>query len=192
MKTMFKLSLSLAAYAVVACVGLAFVYQATSPLIAAAAERETQAALKVVFPEASSFEASSKIDSGAKNVSFDKAYYAKSGDAVIGMVVQVTGPTYASSTIVVGVDSAGILKPIRFLANTDTPGLGTKTALSPFVDQFALKSASDDFKVGADIAAISGATISSKAVANLVKLAAAAAKAALPAPGLGEPASAEN
>jgi len=173
MKTMFKLSFSLAAYAVVACVGLALVYQATSPLIAAAQERETQAALKVVFPEAASFEAvAEKLDSGVKNVTFDKAYLAKSDAGTIGMVIQVTGPTYGSSTVAVGVDTEGNLKPLRFLANTDTPGLGTKTALSPYIDQFAGKSARDEFKVGSDVAAISGATISSKAVAKLVKLAA--------------------
>lgn len=182
MKTMFRLSFSLAAYAVVACVGLAFVYQATAPLIAAAAERETQAALKVVFPEAASFEAvSGKLDSGVKNVTFDKAYLALSGPDTIGMVIQVTGPTYGSSSIVVGVDTEGKLKPLRFLANTDTPGLGTKTAKSPFIDQFSGKSSRDAFKVGTDVVAISGATISSKAVANLVKLAATKADSFLAA-----------
>lgn len=185
MKTMFKLSFSLAAYAVVACVGLAFVYQATAPLIAAAAEREVQAALKVVFPEASSFEqVKNGVESGVKNVSFDNAYLAKSGDTTVGMVIQVTGPTYASSTIAVGVDVAGKLKPIRFLANSDTPGLGTKTAQSPFIDQFGGKLAGDSFKIGADIEAISGATISSKGVANLVKLAASKAAAALSDPAI--------
>lgn len=182
MKTMFKLSFSLAAYAVVACVGLALVYQATAPLIAAAAERETQAALKVVFPEAASFEAvPEKLESGVKNITFDKAYLAKSGTDTIGMVIQVTGPTYGSSTLAVGVDTEGKLKALRFLANTDTPGLGTKTAQSPFIDQFTAKSAKDNFKVGQDVVAISGATISSKAVANLVKLAATKADAFLAA-----------
>ncbi len=184
MKTMFKLSFSLAAYAVVACVGLALVYQVTGPLIAEAAERETQAALKLVFPEAASFEAiADKIPSGVKNISFDKAYLAKSETETIGMVIQATGPTYGSSTVVVGVGRDGKLKPLRFLANSDTPGLGTKTAQSPYVDQYAGKSAKDAFKVGQDIVAISGATISSKAVANLVRIAAAKAAEALAAAG---------
>jgi len=58
---------------------------------------------------------------------------------------------------------------------TDTPGLGSKAAKDPFHGQFTAKSIDDAFSVGkagsgSDIAAITGATITSKAVSKIVKL----------------------
>ena len=50
MKEMFKLGLSLAIFASVACVCLALVNNVTAPAIAAAKERELNAGLAVVFP----------------------------------------------------------------------------------------------------------------------------------------------
>jgi electron transport complex protein RnfG len=76
---------------------------------------------------------------------------------------------------------------VRVLANTDTPGLGANSA-SPtyFVDkvkkvtfpgQFAGKPLSDSFEVKKDIEAITAATITSKALAKIVKAAGDAAGA---------------
>lgn len=173
MKTMFKLSLTLAAYAVVACVGLAFVYNATAPIIEASAANEVKGALKVLFPEASDFtDVSSEFGGPAGSIGFDRAFVAVSGDAPIGMIVQATGPTYKSSTLLVAVDMNRTVTKVQFTANTDTPGLGTKTAESPFIDQFFGKKTDDEFKTGSDVTAISGATISSKAVAAIIKAAA--------------------
>jgi len=172
MKTMIKLSFIMALYAVVACVGLAFVYIATAPRIASAAEREVNALLKQIFPDASEFEnVTGKVESGSGSITFDRAYVAKKDGAASGMVIHVTGPTYKSSTILVGVDMARKVTAVTFTSNTDTPGLGTKTAESPFIDQFFSKSVDDAFKLGSDVQAISGATISSRAVSNILKLA---------------------
>ncbi|HNY16583.1 MAG TPA: FMN-binding protein [Treponemataceae bacterium] len=172
MKTMIKLSFILAAYAVVACVGLAFVYTLTAPRIAEAAKNEVNSALREVCPDATDFiDVSGKVESGSASISFDRAYVAKKGDAAVGMVLQVTGPTYKSSTLLVAVNMARQIIAVRFTANTDTPGLGSKTAESPFIDQFRAKSVDDAFKAGSDVQAISGATISSKAVATILKVA---------------------
>jgi electron transport complex protein RnfG len=174
MKTMVKLSAVLAAYAVVACVGLAFVYNLTAPYIAAAAKAETDAALKVVFPDAASFEELS-VPLTVSGITVDNAYVAKNGDTVLGMVVKVTGNTYKTSTVLVGVNMDRTIKTVRFMANSDTPGLGTKTMASPFIDQFPAKSVDDPFKIGSDVSAISGATISSRGVFRLVQTAGLAA-----------------
>jgi electron transport complex protein RnfG len=147
MKTMIKLSFVLAAYAVVACVGLAFVYIATAPRIAAAAEAETKGALRAIFPAASDFdEVTGQVAAADESVSIDRAYVARDGDAVLGMVLQATGATYKTSTILVGVDMSRRLLPLVFVANTDTPGLGTKTAEEPFVGQFSSKSIDDPLR----------------------------------------------
>jgi electron transport complex protein RnfG len=172
MKTMIKLSFVMAAYAVVACVGLALVYNLTAPVIAESANQAVKKSLKVVFPAASDFEeVTDKVKSDSASIVFERAYLAKSGDSVVGMIVQATGPTYKSSTVLVGVDMQRKLLPPVFMANTDTPGLGSKTAESPFSDQFPGKSVDDKFKVGTDITAISGATISSRGVSSIMKLA---------------------
>lgn len=172
MKTMIKLSFIMAAYAVVACVGLALVYNLTAPVIAESANQAVKNSLKVVFPAATDFEdVTDKVKSDSASIAFDRAYLAKSGDDVVGMIVQATGPTYKSSTLLVGVDMQRKLLPPVFMANTDTPGLGTKTAESPFADQFPGKSVDDKFKIGTDISAISGATISSRGVSSIVKIA---------------------
>jgi electron transport complex protein RnfG len=172
MKNAFKLPLILAAYTVTACVALALVNNVTSPLIERAKANEANAALKVVFADATAFDdVTGKLESGSASISFDKAFVAKKGDAVIGMVVQVTGPTYASSTILAGVTMDRKITAIKFIANSDTVGLGSKTADSPFSGQFSGKSIDDKFAVKDDVEAISGATISSRGVATMLKLA---------------------
>ena len=176
MKNMFKFSAVLSAYTVVACVGLAFVYTATAPLIEASAAKAVNEALVEIFPEAGDFEdVTGTIDSGDEKILFTKAYLAKNVDSVLGMIIQVSGPTYGKATILVGVDTRRTLKPIKFMELTDTPGLGAKASTDPFKNQFTGKSLDDPFKAGtagssSDIAAISGATITSKAVAKIVSL----------------------
>ena len=176
MKTMFKLSFVLAIYTVVACVGLALVYNITAPLIAEAEAKEVRLALAEIFPEAKDFEeVTGKIESGSGTIVFNKAFVAKSDSGAIGMVVQVTGPTYASATLLIGVDADRKLKPVKFMALTDTPGLGLKAAQDPFRGQFTGKSVDDAFTVGsaksgADVVAISGSTITSKGVSKIIKL----------------------
>jgi len=106
MKTMFKLSFVLAAYTVIACVGLAVVYNITAPLIAEAAAKEVTVALAEIFPEAKDFEeVTGKLASGDDKIVFTKAYVAKSETGALGMVVQVTGPTYGTATLLVGLDT---------------------------------------------------------------------------------------
>lgn len=172
MKNMIKLALTLSAYAVVACLCLALVNNVTAPLIEAAAANEVKASLKVLFSEASDFEeVTGKIESSSSSIVFDRAYIAKSGSTPLGAIIQATGPTYKTSTILIAVDMNRSIKGIKFLENTDTPGLGTKTALSPYIDQYFSKSIDDDYKIGSDLDSISGATISAKGVATIINLA---------------------
>ncbi len=176
MKQTIKLSLTLAAYTVVACVGLAFVYRATQPLIQAAADREVTAALSLLVGEASSFEpVTETLSTGVPSIVIDRAYVAKKGNEVIGLVAQVTGPTYASATILFSVNMARQLGTIQFMAISDTPGLGTKVTDEAFAGQFTGKSLDDQFKLGSDLSAVSGATISSRGVSTMLQVASWAA-----------------
>lgn len=79
---------------------------------------------------------------------------------------------------IVGVDPEGKITGIKVLFQQETPGLGTKIIevkhgdISPwFYSQFAGKKASDNIKVkkdGGDIEAITGATITPRAVTNSI------------------------
>lgn len=170
MKEMLKLGAVLACFAVVSCVALALVNGVTSPVIAAQKQGKTGEALKVVFPDAASFE---KADSGYQNadaVQIQSLYVAKdSGGAVLGAVVQATGPTYDKAVILVGVTVSGSITATEILELSDTPGFGQKAKEGGYMDQYSGKSAADAFTVGADVVAISGATISSNGIASIVK-----------------------
>lgn len=172
MKQMLKLGLILMAYTAVACVGLAFVNNATAPAIIANEKAQLNAGLKTVFQSADSFEQLNDFTTGAKNgVTLEALYAAKKGDAVVGYVVKATGATYDKATILAGIDTNGKMTAIQFLALSDTPGFGQKATEPKFSDQFKGKSITDNFEAKADIQAISGATITSKGVSKILKTA---------------------
>lgn len=173
MKDMLKLGFSLAAFASVACVLLALVNNATSPVIEAAQQAEVNAGLSVVFPDADSFErADNFVPDTATAVQVESLYLAKRGGSVVGAVVQASGPTYDKATILLGLDMNRMITGIKFLSISDTPGFGQKAAEPEFYMQFSGKSADDAFVAGGDVDAISGATITTKGVSQIVKYAA--------------------
>lgn len=170
MKNMLKLGLSLAIYASVACVCLSLVNMVTAPAIAAVKERELNAGLAVVFPEADSFEAAPGFVSNTEtSVKVTNLYLAKKAGQVLGGVVQANGPTYDKAEMLIGVTLNRSITGIQFLSLTDTPGFGQRAAEPEFAGQFAGKSIDDGFNAGADVVAISGATITTKGVSQLIK-----------------------
>lgn len=170
MKQMIKLALVLAAYTVVACLGLALVYNFTKPYITAAAIAKTTAALKKVFPAAESFtEIEEGLPKAAGKVKFKNAYVAVKGGKPLGITVTAKGPTFDHATILLAIDMDRNLKMIEFLELTDTPGFGSKAADEPFIGQFNNKSIAAPFVVGDDVVAISGATVTSRGVAAILQ-----------------------
>ena len=73
--------------------------------------------------------------------------------------------------LALGVNADSEVTGFRFAA-FETPGLGAKWQVGA-AHQFIGKSTTDDFLVGKDVQAISGATISSRSVAGGIKLVAA-------------------
>ena len=173
MKNMLKLGISLAIYASVACVCLSLVNMVTAPAIAAAKERELNEGLAVVFADADTFEpAPGFVADTATSIKVTNLYLAKKGDQVMGAVVQANGPTYDKAEMLIGVTLNRSITGIQFLSLTDTPGFGQKAAEPEFSNQFAGKSVDDAFSAGDDVVAISGATITTKGVSQLIKYAA--------------------
>ncbi len=178
MKDTIKLALILCAYTAVACVGLAFVHGVTAPVIALAAEKEAFDIFAEFFPDADSFEnIASEVASGDDRISFERVYRAEKDGQTEGVLVQATGATYETSTLLSAFSTDGKLIRYRVTATSDTAGLGTKIGESPFIDQFEGKSIGDEFAVGNDVQAISGATISSRGAAAILRASAKAAEA---------------
>lgn len=172
MKEMFKLGGTLAAFALVACVALALVDSVTGPVIREAAEKKANAALQVVFPNATSFvpnEGFQPGDHGA--IVFERIVLAKNGDETLGVAMQLTGPTYDKATMIVATDTQGKVVGTSFLALSDTPGFGQKATEDGYMDQYNGKTREDKFSVGEDVQSISGATITSKGLAEMIKAA---------------------
>ena len=146
-------------------------------------------AKKAVLPEADEFE---KLDDGTfstivsnEKYNYIKAIYvAKAGGNVVGYAVQAAPKGYGGAIdVVVGITTDGSLQGIKVGKNTETPGLGQKSETPKFQEQFSGKTWESPINVKKsgtpkdnEIAAISGATITSKAVAEGVNQALDAAR----------------
>jgi electron transport complex protein RnfG len=192
---MLKLGIILAIYCIVGSVGLAFVYNTTSKVIAQRQADDLQVGLKEVFPTASSFEPTDKVKSPNKKIIFDGAYTAKSSSGTLGIAVKVEGPSYGgTTTLLVGVSVNGTITGVKVLENKDTPGLGAnaanptyyvnKATKTTFPGQFAGKKLTDAFEVKKDVIAITSATITSRSITGIVQTVSKATSDAL---GIGQP-----
>jgi electron transport complex protein RnfG len=174
-------------YSVAACVGLAFVYSGTKETIAQRTQADLEAALKELFPGADDFEEiSGAAVSPDPGVSFEKEYAVRQGGRLVGAALRARGGSYGGPIIVlVGVNAGGTISRIKIMEHTDTPGLGANAAsgdyfidqdgTTTFYGQFTGKAAADPFEVKDDVAALTAATITSRAVARVVKASADAA-----------------
>ena len=172
-----------------ACLG--GVYETTKAPIDAANLAAKEAAYRTVFPDAASFDAGDLADKipaaneeiaglGYGKVSVDEAVTANDASgAAAGYVVTATSNDGfgGAITVSVGIQSDGTVNGIEFLTLAETAGLGMNAQKPEWKGQFAGKKA-DVFSVTKDgassddqINAISGATITSRAVTNAVNAA---------------------
>ena len=166
-------ALVLFAFTVVLGLILGVVYGITKPSIDQVNYEKTQAAYKQVFEDAASFEEYSDFDADAAAALMTEKGFSDQIDSVntaldasgnvIGYVLTVTAKdaSQASITFSVGIQNIA-----------ETPGLGMKAQEEAFYSQFEGKNV-DSFTVvkaapssDSEIESISGATITSKAMAN--------------------------
>lgn len=129
-----------------------------------AAEQE---ALREVMPEAASFEALDAETAALYGV--DAVYTAAGADgAAQGYCVKVSENGYGGVIqAVAGVDAAGRVTGVSIISHSETPGLGANIEKESFRKQYTGQGAVDVVKAGAqegEVNAVSGATISSKAL----------------------------
>ncbi len=109
------------------------------------------------------------------------AYLAKRGDTLVGYCIKVTPAGYGGTMeLIFGVDTKMKMTGLSVLSHGETAGLGANITKEEFRGQFAGKGEiAGVAKAGAkenEIQALSGATISSKAVTDGANSAIAAAK----------------
>ena len=166
---------------------LAFVNEKTAPIIAKnEVEKQTQA-LRTIMSDAADFKEisiSDEMDKLAydKNCEVNGVYEALSDNGeVIGICSIITGSGYESGlNIAVGVNKEMQVSDIQIISSSETPGLGQNASKAEFKEQYKGKSGGlSVVKSGAkdnEINAISGATLTSNGVTEIVNLAVEIAK----------------
>ena len=102
----------------------------------------------------------------------DDIYTIYSDDTLVGYAFLATGKGYGGDIdILVGLEDEQTLKGITIVTQSETPGLGSKIIESSFVSEFVGVNIDDIFlkKDGGQIDAITGASISSEAVVDVVR-----------------------
>ena len=147
---------------------LGLVNNITAGPIAAANEAATNAAMQAVLP-ADSYE---QVEYTGGNALVTAVY--KAGDA--GYVVQVAPSGFGGNLdVMVGVNPDGTCSGVSIISHSETSGLGANATKEDFRSQFVGKSNVAVTKDGGDIAALTGATITSRAVCDGVNAAIEAA-----------------
>lgn len=185
MNKIIKNTIILTVITLVSGVALGAVYQVTKAPIAKVQEAAKQEAYRQVFADADSFNtlsvnqkeaadavAAAGADDGAV---IDEAVEAKKGDETIGYVITATDPNGYGGDIQVsvGIQNDGTVNGIALLSISETAGLGMKATEPKFYEQYSGKK-TDHFYVSKDggegekIDAISGATITTRAVTGAV------------------------
>lgn len=155
---------------------LAFVNHVTAPVIAENNQKSFEQTMSEVLPDAGTF---SKLDPknfapSETGVTLDSIYQSKSGGYVASTICS---EGYGGDiNVMIGIYPDGAISHIKIMNMSETPGLGAKSTDPSFTNQYqhltypisVIKNAVPDEN---QIAAISGATVTSKAVTKAVNAA---------------------
>lgn len=177
-------ALILTAFTLVLGFVLGLVYGITKDPIAAADAAKAQAAYQTVFADAASFETYGDFDKeGALSVMEENGFSDEITDvqvamdgsgSTLGYVITVIAKdaSQANITFSVGIANDGTVNGYSITNIAETPGLGMKAEEESFSGQFANKQV-ESFSIvksapasDSEVESISGATITSRAMAN--------------------------
>ena len=191
-KYIIKLTVTLFVTCVVVAALLGLVDNVTRDKIAAINWENTVAAMKAVVadPDATTFsdalENTEAMSAAALagGGTLDSVYEVQVGGAGAGYAIKVVASgSQGKIEMMVGVDGEGTVTGVSIVKNAETAGIGSKVMTNMptasgvgVLSQFEGKSAADaPLTVGANVDAISGATVSTRGVANGVNAALAVA-----------------
>ena len=165
-RDILKITVTLVVFYVIGGFILAFVYAKASPMIYRNNEEAEKRALKGLMPQAEDI---SKLGDWSIHDKHAKYFIAKKGGETVGYIIQSFGKGYSSYiNTFIAVDKDFKVQKINILSHGETPGLGDEIEADSFRNQFrdkdlehlkVLKTETKEY-----IQAISGATISSRAV----------------------------
>ncbi len=146
----------------------------TKDRIALAKEQTTADAMKLVQTNADAF---TPVDAEIDNPVVASVSEAKKGSDVVGWCVKVAPKGFGGEIeMMVGISHDGAVTGVSIISISETPGLGSKANDQLFLNQYATKKGQLTVVKGAatgenDILALTGATITSKAVTSGVQAA---------------------
>lgn len=185
-----KLTVTLLVTCVVVAAALGGVNAVTEEKIDAINWANTVAAMKAVVadPDNTTFSdelpLTDEMTAASGSVTLDSVYEVQVGGASAGYAIKVVASgSQGKIEMMVGVDGEGTVTGVSIVKNAETAGIGSKVMTNMptasgvgVLSQFEGKSAADaPLTVGANVDAISGATVSTRGVANGVNAALAVA-----------------
>lgn len=182
MREIVKLGLILFIITAIAAALLGFANEVTSEIIAQVQEQESNKARQEVLPSAVNFvplEESEFNEIASENNKVNEVYIGKdASDGLIGYTIKSIESGYGGDIeIITGISVEGQITGMKVVRHSETPGLGANSTKPEFQNQFLGKSSKSNISVvksspkDSEIQAISGATITSKAVSNGVNTA---------------------
>ncbi len=173
MKEIFRLCFVLTVISAVSAGVLAFVNQKTKEPIENSFREEKMKAVRAVLPEFDNEPDKDTVTLELENQAPLTLYIGRKGGSIVGAAFPVTAPDGYSGDIeiMVGVDTAGVVRGVEILRHLETPGLGAKIVEAGFREQFENMDLEDKWAVekdGGGIKQITGATISSRAVTHAI------------------------
>jgi electron transport complex protein RnfG len=174
MKEIVRLMVVLTLISTAAGVVLAYTNKVTRDPIQKARSKETVEALALVLPpfDNQPSACTNVIAAQGRNWTF---YVARLNGRYAGAAFESISPKGYGGEIklMVGVTADGVVKDVRILSQQETPGLGTKVTEKPFRSQLANKPVAGTVwkvrKDGGPFDAVTGATISSRAVLEAIQ-----------------------
>ena len=153
---------------------LGFIYDRTAPIIKEIQDKALYDAISLVIPGGDTAEELEGFE-WPKTVERVLTVY-DSGGGLLGYAVETTPNGFGGAIrVLTGVSPGGTVVGVTILDMKETPNLGTKVRAEDFLDRFAGRESGMTMGRNPDeVQAISGATVSSKAVFEGVKSAIAA------------------
>ena len=145
---------------------LAAVNALTADIIEANAQKEREKAVGEIFCGMTSM----KDTEGQWLDGVNAVYAVYREDAWLGYAVDLDSRGFGGNiNMMVGIAADGTVCGVRVISHSETPGLGSRATLSSYLDHFT--GFGEPLTIKQDVDAISGATISSKAVVAGINLA---------------------
>jgi len=182
MPNMIKVGLKLLIITTLAAFCLSLTNLGTAGPIKEQKINAANAARKAVLPEAETFDAieiDSEYSGEGTSVRISEIYTGKTDNDLVGYIFRILSKGYGGDIeIIAAINTEGKIEAVEIGEHSETPGLGAKADEESFKDQYRGKSVEKPLVVvkgkasgSEQIEALSGATITTKAVTEAVNAA---------------------